>query len=83
MNAVVKTLACFCLVAIGSWTLTGCGTSSATKDKMGMSDGKMGEQKMGMEGSNKMMEPAKMGDGKMSAGKMDDDKMGDAKMEKK
>ena len=82
MNAVVKTLACFSLVAIGSWTLTGCGTSNATADKMGMSDGKMGEQKMGMEASDKMMEPAKMGDGKMSGGKMDD-KMGDAKMEKK
>ena len=75
MNTVVKTLACFCLVAIGSWTLTGCGTSNATKDKMGMSDGKMSEQKMGMEGSNKMMEPAKMGDGKMSGNKMDDEKM--------
>jgi hypothetical protein len=80
MKSVVRILAFSCLVAVGSWTLTGCGTSNATKDKMGMADRmgdeKMGGQKMGMDASSdKMMEPAKMGDGKMAGGKMDDEKM--------
>lgn len=79
MKSVVNMLALGCLVVIGTWTLTGCGTSTA-KDEMGtsdrMGDEKMGGQKMGMEASSdKMMEPAKMGDGKMAGGKMDDEKM--------
>ena len=76
MKSTLKIVALSLLLAIGAWTLTGCGSSTETTDKMGMSD-RMGDDKMGMEAPmNDAMEPMKMEGGKMEGGKMDDDKMG-------
>ena len=67
MKSSLKIVALSCLVAIAACSLTGCGSSTATADKMGMSDrmgaDKMGGDKTGMEAPmNGAMEPAKMGD---------------------
>lgn len=81
-------LAVLCVaLAVGACAFVGCGSSSATADKMGstdhmggaMDDGKMGDKmagdkmgdKMGMAAMNDKMEPMKMGD------KMSDDKIAD------
>jgi hypothetical protein len=76
------------LLAVGTGTFVGCGSSSGSGDKMRMtdhkdgkmtdrnmkSDDKMRDGKMGMEAPmNNSMEPMKM-DGKMADGKMGDRK---------
>jgi len=64
MKSLVQVLTLGCIVALGSFAVTGCSSKSAAPDKMStdnMSSDKMGEHKMGMD---------KMGNDKMTDGKM-------------
>ena len=64
MKSLFPILALGCLVALGSFAVTGCNSKSATPDKM----------------STQKMDGDKMGGDKMNGGKMADDKMGEEKM---
>lgn len=75
MTPTLKT-ALFCsLTVLGAGALSGCGSSTASTDKMGMSD-RMGEAKMG----SSMMQTEKMGGDKMQMEKRGTDKMAGDKM---
>ena len=69
MKSLFRILTLGCLVALGSFAVTGCNSKSAAPDKM--STDKMSDDKMGGD---------KMGGGKMADDKMDGDKMGEEKM---
>jgi hypothetical protein len=67
MKNVFSLLVVVCLLGVAASALTGCGSSSATTDKMS-------DTKTGME--DKMMTGDKMGAEKMGTDKMGTDKMG-------
>jgi pentapeptide MXKDX repeat protein len=69
MKSVLHTLALGCLIGLGSFVFSGCGSSSDTPDKM--NGGMMADEKM----SGEAMSGDKMSDDKMGSGKMSDEKM--------
>ena len=64
MKSVLHALALGCLVGVGSFACSGCGSASSTSDKM--NGGMMADEKM----SGDAMSGDKMGSGKMADEKM-------------
>ena len=64
MKSVLHALALGCLVGVGSFACSGCGSASSTSDKM--NGGIMADEKM----SGDAMSGDKMGSGKMADEKM-------------
>ena len=64
MKTVLHALALGCLVGVGSFACSGCGSASSTSDKM--NGGMMADEKM----SGDAMSGDKMGSGKMADEKM-------------
>ena len=69
MKTVLHALALGCLVGVGSFACSGCGSAESTPDKM--NGGMMADEKM----SGDAMSGDKMSGDKMSSGKMADEKM--------
>lgn len=64
MKSVLHTVALGCLISVGSFAFSGCGSADSTPDKM--NGGMMADEKM----SGDKMADDKMGDGKMTGEKM-------------